>query len=131
MARRSRSVRDSSFPFALSACLHSALLTWLVLASRLESEKPRSVYEQEIRPYETHLVWYNLSNRLPNIKPDAAAARHLPPRAARRFDQQIVAGPKETAAAPQLIRVPEPKIELPKPVPLPNILAAAAGRPNR
>jgi TonB family protein len=131
MPRRSRSVRDSSFPFAFSACLHSAVLTWLILASNgLEGEKPVSLYDMEIRGHETHLIWYNLRNRLPDVKPSAVAARPQPPRAVRRFDQQIVAGPKETAVAPQLIRIPAPKIALPKPLPLPNVLAAAAPPPK-
>ncbi|MGP8248252.1 MAG: TonB family protein [Bryobacteraceae bacterium] len=126
MPRGSRSVSDSSSSFAFSACLHSAVLTWLVLASHgLNGEKPPSPYDREIRPHEARLVWYSLRNRLPNVKPGAVKARALPPRAVRRFDQQIVAGPKETASAPQLIRAPEPKIVLPKPLPLPNFLAVS------
>ena len=131
MPRRIRPDGDNLYPFALSACLHSALLTWLVLASYgLKDEKAPTLYDQEIRPYATHLVWYNLGNRLPSVKPGAMAARAAPPRAARRFEQPMVAGPKETAAAPQLIRIPAPKIALPQPLALPNVLAVAA-RPPR
>jgi len=124
MPPRNRSVSQSTSSFALSAGLHSAVLTWLMLASHgLDGEKPRSPYDEEIRPHETHLVWYSLRNRLPNVKPAVKRAHALPPRAARRFDQQIVAGPKERAGAPQLIRAPEPEVTLPKPLPLPNLLA--------
>jgi len=126
MPRRSRPVSHSASSFAFSAGLHSAVLTWLVLASHgLEGEKPPLLYDAQIRPHETHLVWYSLRNRLPNVKPAMKTARAQAPRAAKRFDQQIVAGPKERAGAPQLIRAPEPKIELPKPLPLPNLLAVS------
>jgi protein TonB len=107
------------------------MLTWLVLGSQgLDRDQAASLYDREIRPHETHLVWYSLRNRLPNVAPAAKSANALPLRAVREFHQQIVVGPKETAGPPQLIRIPEPQVALPKLLPLPSVLAVSPMPPR-
>jgi TonB family protein len=67
---------------------------------------------------------------LPEVKP-AVTADARPPRAVRRFPQQIVAGQIELPRPPQLIRVPAPEISLPEALKLPNLLAVAPPKPVR
>jgi TonB family protein len=113
--------------FALSAILHGAALAWIAMgASFVTEEKPKSFYEQEIKPLENHIVWYSVRNRLPDVKPAAAKAVTMPPRAVRKFDQQIVSRAREDVRPPQTILAPAPEIQLNKPLPLPNVLAVAA-----
>jgi TonB family protein len=122
--------RRSSMSFAASGCLHGALLAWVAItAANSPREVRRSLYDQEIRPYENHLVWYNLREKLPDIKPAAAAPAPTRPRAQRKFRQTLVSGPKDDTRAPQTIVTEAPPAELPKPLPLPNVVAAAAPPP--
>jgi TonB family protein len=118
--------------FAASGAIHGLLLSWLVLASAVAPEwRPQTVYEQEIRPYESHLVWYSLGKKLPDVKPGARRDSRTPPRARTRSSQSIVAGKTDDVRPPQFIAMPAPAIELPKPLPLPNALAIAVPEPVR
>jgi TonB family protein len=110
--------------FGLSTAIHGSLLAWLVLAAATQREpRAQNIYDQEIRPYEKHIVWYNLREKLPDVKPSSASNDQLPPRARAKFSQSIVAGKKDDSRAPQMIAMPAPAIEMPKPLPLPNMLA--------
>ena len=116
--------------FAASASVHGVLLGWLVLATPGDPEPRKSLYDQEIRPHEDHLVWYSLRDRLPDISPSAASKDRRPPRAHQRFQQTLVAGTKDDRHDRQMIWMPEPKATAPKLPPLPNVLAVAT-RPER
>ncbi|MGA2275239.1 MAG: TonB family protein [Bryobacteraceae bacterium] len=116
--------------FAASALLHLAVVLVVALSPVAPAKDPRPLYNQEIRPYQSHLIWYNLRKKLPEVKP-AEAADAKPPRAFRRFQQQIVARQIELLRPPQLIRVPAPEIPLAQPLKLPNLLAVAPPRPVR
>jgi TonB family protein len=120
--------------FGASGSIHATLLLWLAIAAaRRPGEVPPGLYDQEIRPNEEHLVWYNLRDKLPDIKPAAAAgdqAASRRPRAQRKFPQTLVSGPKDDARAPQTIVTEAPPAELPKPLPLPNVVAERASPPH-
>ncbi|MGB9458995.1 MAG: hypothetical protein WCB12_23330, partial [Bryobacteraceae bacterium] len=116
--------RSRSPAFAASGLLHAAAFLSVVLSPAVSPRDPRPVYNQEIRPYEAHIIWYNLRDKLPEIKP-AEPPEAKPARALRRFQQQIVAGKIELPRPPQLIRVPAPEITLPRALKLPNLLAVA------
>jgi len=119
----------SPWSFMGSVCLHTWVLAWVVLGPSLSMERQKSLYEREIQPYEKHIVWYKLSERLPDMTPPAAKHDSRPLRAKTRFNQNIVAGPKDTDRPPQLIFAPAPEITPAKPLPLPNIVAIAAEHP--
>lgn len=124
-------VRTAS-AFGMSGTIHLALLAWLLAAAGYQrAEGPHSVYEQVIQPHEKHVVWYNLRDLLPDVKPAEAAKSKGPARARAKLNQSIVAGKKDDARAPQMIAMPAPAIELPKALRLPNALAVAAPRPMR
>ena len=119
--------RRTLVSFGASGSVHAAILVWLAIGgARLRSAPPRSLYDQEIRPYENHLVWYNLREKLPDIAPSAEPGAAQRPRAQRRFPQTLVSGPKDDARPSQMIRTESPPAELPKPVPLPNVVAASS-----
>ncbi len=117
-------LRDS-VPFSLSAFLHGLLLGGLAMSGIQNASQTGSVYDQEIRPYEKRLVFYNLKEKLPNVSPGKASKNKGPLRARKQFHQNLIAGEKDLPAPPQLIRAPLPKIELPKMLQLPNVVAAA------
>ena len=130
MLIRRDGTRRRSPAFAASALLHLAALLAVVFSPVAPPGDPRPLYNHEIRPYESHIIWYNLRKKLPEVKP-AEAADAKPPRALRRFQQQIVAGQIELPRPPQLIRVPAPQIPLAQPLKLPNLLAVAPSKPVR
>lgn len=122
----------SSLSIGTSACLHGLLLSWLAVYAAVKPDAPaHSVYEQEIRPYEKHLVWYNLREKLPDVSPGRTVRRKELPRARLKFPQSVVAGAHDLPAPPQLIRMQAPSIELPKMLELPNVLAVAPAKPVR
>ncbi|HMD69701.1 MAG TPA: hypothetical protein VKF41_00075, partial [Bryobacteraceae bacterium] len=121
------------FSFGASGSIHGTLLLWLAAAAaRLPSDAPPGLYDQEIRPNQERLVWYNLRDKLPDIKPapapDQAGAQR--PRARRKFPQALVSGMKDDSRAPQTIVTEAPPAELPKPLPLPNVVAERASPPH-
>jgi TonB family protein len=118
----------SPWSFMGSICLHAWVLAWVALGPVLPPPV-KSLYEREIEPNENHIFWYKLSDRLPNVTPPEAKRDARPLRARARFDQNMVAGPRDTARPPQLIWAPAPEIAPAKPLPLPNIVAIAPQRP--
>jgi TonB family protein len=119
----------SATSFGFSGSVHGLLLAWLALAA-VHPEPRKTIYDQEIRPHEDHLVWYNLRGKLPDVSPSAASRDRRPPRARTRFNQTLVAGAKDRPNDRQMIFTPEPRVAAPKPPPLPNVLAVAP-RPER
>lgn len=115
--------------FTASAMLHLCALIAVVIPAP-PPEDPRPVYDREIRPYESHIIWYNLRNKLPEVKP-AEAADSRPPRAHILYRQQIAARQADLPRPPQLIRVPAPEIRLIQALKLPNLLAIAPRMPAR
>jgi TonB family protein len=88
------------------------------------------VYDALIRPHEKEIIWYHPSGTLPSIKPAESHMDPRPVRAREKADQTIVAGKKD-GSAKQMIYLPNaPEVELPKPVPLPNVVAATPPPPK-
>lgn len=110
----------SGTSFGVSAAVHGAVLGWVALAPLVPAARP-SLYEQEIRPYENKIVWYNLNERLPNITPPERDPR--PPRARTPARQNVVSGPQENQRPPQLVWTPAPEIETQQLLPAPNVVA--------
>src|SRR5450432_530128 len=127
----------SGASFAVSACFHGGILGWVALGPGLpRPERPRSIYDQEIRPSEKKIVWYNLREKLAEVAPANAPVDPKPPRARVKFDQTLVSGAKDDDRPAQMIFLPDPERspppDLPKPAPLPNVVAVApAPKPVR
>ena len=119
----------SPWSFMGSVCLHAWVLAWVTLGPAIPRGPIKSLYEREIQPYEKHIVWYKLSDRLPDVTPPEAKRDARPLRAKAKFEQNIAAGTKDNARPPQLIWAPAPEIAPTKPLPLPNIVAVAPERP--
>ncbi len=110
--------------FSVSGWVHGSILAWLAL-SPYRGPRPRSLYEQVIKPNEKRIIWYHVQDRLPDIAPAPGGKDPRPPRAREKFNQTIVAGPADLDRAKQMISMPAPEIHLPKPLPLPNVVAVA------
>ena len=115
----------SPWSFMGSICLHAWVLAWVAVGPSLPLEPAKSLYETEIQPSEKHIVWYKLTDRLPDVTPPEAKHDARPLRAKTKFDQNMAAGRRDLASPPQLILAPAPEITPAKPLPLPNIVAIA------
>jgi Gram-negative bacterial TonB protein C-terminal len=116
-----------SLSFVASMGLHAAVLTWVMVGPPLPGSEPprRSLYDQEIKPNEKKIIWYAVKEKLPDISPTASKWDPRPPRAKELAKQTIVSGPKDDENAMQRIFMAAPEVTLPKPLPLPNVVAVA------
>jgi TonB family protein len=130
LVRRDEARSGRSAGFVASALLHAAAVMAVVLSPTAPRADPRPLYNHEVRPYEAHILWYNLRDRLPEVKP-ADAADSKPPRAHILYRQQVVARPVDLPRPPQLIRLPIPEVPLVRALKLPNLIAAAPPKPVR
>ncbi len=114
----------SSVSFSASGMIHGTLLALVVFGKGAPAPERRlSLYDEAIRGHEKEIVWYHAPDRLPDIRPaNAPKAERRPLRAMRKSEQRIVAGERDDARPPQLVYAP-PSVELPRPTPLPNVLA--------
>lgn len=116
-------------PFGTSAFVHGLLLGCLLAARVQPMATPASLSDRGMKPYTQHIIWYRLREKLPDVSPSKSRRDGRPLRARVRFQQNLVAGDKDLATPPQLIRLPAPKIELPKMLALPNVLAVSPPPP--
>ena len=125
VVRGKRSEVQSSISFFGSGLIHGIVLTWVAFGTVSGPSEPKqNIYDMTIRGQEKRIIWYRLSDKLPEVRP--APAVNAPPRplrATKKFDQSLVAGPKDNARAPRMVWAPAPEIAAPKPQPLPNVIA--------
>jgi TonB family protein len=116
----------------VSAGLHGSVLGWVALGSPFREERPKSLYEQVIKPNRNRIVWYHLQKRLPDISPVEKTADARPPRAEVKLDQTIVSKADGAKKASQMIWLPEPEVPTVTELPSPNVVAVAPqARPVR
>src|ERR1017187_4196367 len=91
----------SWFSFVVSGCLHGGVLAWVILGGaggeRHETAPARSIYDQEIRPYEKRIVWYSLREKLPEVAPADRQPDARAPRAHVTAPPTMVAGARDKA----------------------------------
>lgn len=113
--------------FVVSLCAHALFFLWVVAPAW--SSKSQSAYDQTIRTHETHLVWYNFKQKLPDVSPANRSAEKKPLRAETLAKQSIVSAPKDAPAAKQMIFHPVPELKPEPPKPLPNMIALSLPPP--
>ena len=119
-----------SLSVALSAGLHSWILAWVILGEPAPpAPPPKSIYDQEIRPNEKKIVWYNLQEKLPAIAPATARPEARPLRAKVKAPQAMVAGERDLTKLSPLVFSPKPEAPVPEKMPLPNVVAIAPPPP--
>ena len=106
-------------PIAFSLLAHGGLLALVASGPASGRLRPRSLYEQVIKPHEHELVWYKFE-KLPEVSPDKPDDRP-PGTELRSPDQTIVS--KQGDRGKQMIWRPLPQIKPQPEVASPNILA--------
>ena len=117
-------MRARGFPFGFSLAIHAAVLAWVAAGPvREAAKKAPSLYDVAIRPYEKHIVWYSVRDKLPEISPIERRGPSRPPRAEHKAAQAVVAAPVHAPKSPQLVWLPAPPARLKTPFRSPNLLA--------
>src|SRR3954468_10160954 len=93
--------RRNPLSFGVSGCLHGSVLAWVIL-SGAGGPRAKSIYDQEIRPNEKKIIWYNLREKLPEISPPQTQADARPERARVKAPQTMVSGLTDDAKPNQL-----------------------------
>jgi len=107
-------------PIAFSLLVHGGLLALVASGPPSSRMRPRSLYDQVIKPHEHELVWYSFREKLPEVSPEKTDD-HPPGAELKSPDQTIVS--KQGERGKQMIWRPLPQIKPQPEVVAPNILA--------
>lgn len=123
-------VRTPFLPRLLSLCgsvlVHVLIVLLLLVISQASRQPPApSAYRVMIAPYEKKIVWYRFKTKLPNVSPGPIYARVNQPKKKTIQSRQTLVAESHAPAGKQIVWLPKPKIELPRDLEAPNILALA------
>ncbi len=107
-------------PIAFSLLVHGGLLALVASGPVSGRLRPRSLYEEVIKPHEHELVWYKFREKLPEVSP--AKPDDEPPGAELKSPDQTIVS-KQGDRGKQMIWRPLPQIKPQPEVASPNILA--------
>ena len=108
-------------PIVFSILAHGGLLALVASGPPSTRMRPRSLYDQVIKPHEHELVWYSFRQKLPEVSPLEKPDDRLPGAELKSPDQTIVS--KRGDRGKQMIWRPSPQIKPQLEVTAPNILA--------
>ena len=109
-----------------SVLVHALVVLLLLVISQISRQpSPPSAYKVMIAPYEKKIVWYRFKAKLPNVSPGPIYARVSQPRKKTIRSRQTLVTESHAAAGKQIVWLPKPKIELPRDLEAPNLLALA------
>lgn len=118
-------MRPHPFPLCASLAVHAALV-WVLLHAPLTQGRVLRVEDYRILPAPKSgrkLVWYRLDTRMPDISIGRKYGQRPPRPRTRSAEASIQASVPKAKASDQLIFQPSTPVELPNPLPLPNMAA--------
>src|SRR5579859_1061335 len=108
-----------------SGAIHAGLLGLVAFGPRpLPVRRP--VYESEIRPHESKIIWYR---KVPDIVPSTPINNLDHPQGELKSDHTIVARLPQPISSRQVVLQPAPQIKLDRDLPAPNLVALAVPPP--
>ena len=107
-------------PIVFSLLVHGGLLVLVASGPASGRLRPRSLYDQVIKPHEHQLVWYKFPEKLPEVSPEKPDDR--PPGGELKSPEQTIVS-KQGDSGKQMIWRPLPQIKPQPEVAAPNILA--------
>src|SRR5579871_3024430 len=114
--------------FVLSVVFHAAGIVALAfLPSYIDTSPKRPIFDVEIRPEQAKIIWYDYRKPkpLPDVDPTQRIGTFPKPGGRELSKDIIIAVSPKPDSSKQYIWQPVPKIELPKDVPAPNLVARA------
>jgi hypothetical protein len=123
------SYRIRPVSFVTSLVLHGGVVAILLLNPMQEHTAEASLYREIIQPQEHKVIFYDFRKKLPEVRPARKIGNFPRPRGLELSDQAIIAASPHPKSDKQLIWKPLPKIELPRDLQLPNLIARANTAP--
>jgi TonB family protein len=112
-------------PFGASFGLHVIVVTILASNPMSDRAEKTTLYQEMIQPQEHKIIFYNLRKELPEVKATRKIGDALQPRGTELSGQVMIAASPNAKSAKQFIWQPLPKIEIPRDLPLPNLILRA------
>src|SRR5579864_7688218 len=120
-------IRPSSFGVSLG--LHALIVAVLLFNPMREPSGNARLYRDFIQPQEHKIIFYNFRKKLPEVAPAKKIGTGPKPRGLELSNQTLIAESPNAKSAKQFIWQPVPKIELPRDVKVPNLIARATAAP--
>ena len=105
-----------------SGAIHAGLLALVAFGPRPLPSVRRPVYESEIRPHESKIIWYR---KVPDIVPSTPISSLDHPQGELKSDHTIIARLPQPISSRQVVLQPAPQIKLDRDLPAPNLVALA------
>jgi hypothetical protein len=117
------SYRIQPVSFVTSLVLHGGVVAILFLNPMQEHTAEGSLYREIIQPQAHKIIFYDFRRKLPEVAPAKKIGNFPRPRGLELSSQAIIAASPHPKSYKQLIWQPLPKIELPRDLQLPNLIA--------
>lgn len=116
--------------FAFSVLIHAAIVAVLWTFGSIISFSPakRPIYDAEIRPHESKIIWYRFKRGLPEVKPVERVGTSPQPQGRIKSPDTIIAVPKTPTKSKQFILHDSPA-PIEQEVKAPNLLAVSTPPP--
>ena len=116
-------IRPASF--GLSLGLHALAVTILFSNPLRVASEETTQYRDIIQPQAHKIIFYSFRQKLPEVAAARKEGRSLKPKGTELSRQTIIASSPNAKSDKQFIWQPFPKIEVPRDLPLPNLIARA------
>ena len=115
--------------FAVSAGLHGLAAVILAVVPGHDEGAEATAYKQFIEPQAHKIIWHDFRKKLPDVAAFERVGTFPKPRGTELSKQAIVATSPNAKSSKQFIWRPIPKIEIPKDLPVPNLIARVSAVP--
>lgn len=116
--------RTKPASFGISLGLHALVVTVLFSNPMRVPSEETTLYREIIQPQASKIIFYNFRKKLPEVSARKAGSS-LKPRGTELSRQTMIAASPNAKSEKQFIWQPFPKIELPRDLALPNLIARA------
>ncbi len=117
-------VRPGSF--AASLVLHGGIVALLFFNPMRDHNTQNALYREIIQPQEHKIIFYNFRKKLPEVRAARKIGASSRPHGLELSSQVMIAASPNAKSNRQFIWQPLPKIELPRDLQLPNLIARAS-----
>lgn len=106
--------------------LHAIVVAILFLDSAPDPAEKATLYQEIIQPQAHKVIFYDFRQKLPEVEASKKIGDSLKPRGTELSHQTMIAASPHARSETQFIWKPFPKIELPRDLTLPNLIARAS-----
>jgi len=124
-SRQGAGYQNRPASFGASLGLHALVVSILFLNPVRVPSEETSLYRDLIQPQAHKIVFYNFHKKLPEVNPATKIGASLRPRGTELSRDTMIAMSPNAKSDKQFIWQPAPKIEVPRDLSLPNLIARA------